>query len=48
MLEFDASISGCKLPIGLGVAGVSVVLPSGDLVDEGLFVGGTAIETLFG
>jgi hypothetical protein len=48
MLEFDASISGCKLPIGFGVAGVSVVLPCGDLVDQGLFVGDTTIETLFG
>jgi hypothetical protein len=48
MLELDASISGRELPVRFGVACVSVVLPCGDFVDEGLFVGNTAIEALFG
>jgi hypothetical protein len=33
MLEFDASIFGGDLPVGLGVAGVAAVLPGGDFVD---------------
>src|SRR5437763_13355232 len=44
MLKFDASIFGGELPVGLGVVGIAVVLPGGDFVDEGLFVGNTAIE----
>jgi hypothetical protein len=48
MPEFDASISGRELPVCFGSACVSVVLPCGDLVDESLFVGNTAIEALFG
>ena len=46
MLEFDAGIWGCELPIGLGVIGIAVVLPSGDFLDEGLFVGDPAVEAL--
>jgi hypothetical protein len=42
MLEFDASIFGGELPVGLGVVGIAIVLPGGDFVDEGLFVGGAA------
>jgi hypothetical protein len=45
MLEFDASIFGGELPVGLGVVGIAVVLPGGDFVDEDLFVGNTAIES---
>ena len=46
MLEFDASIFGGELPVGLGVVGIAIVLPGGDFVDEGLFVGDAAIEAL--
>ena len=48
MLEFDACVGCCEVPIGLGVVGISVVLPSGDFVDEVLFVGDAAIEALGG
>jgi hypothetical protein len=44
MLKFGASIFGGEFPIGLGV--VAVVLPGGDFLDEGLFVGNAAIEAL--
>ena len=43
MLQFDASIFGGELPVGLGVVGIAVVLPG---VDEDLFVGNAAIEAL--
>ena len=43
MLKFDASIFGGELPVGLGVVGITVVLPGGDFVDEDLFVGNAAI-----
>jgi hypothetical protein len=33
MLEFDAGVIGRELPVGFGVMGVAVSLPSGDLVD---------------
>jgi hypothetical protein len=46
VLEFDASIGSCEVPIGLGMSGITVVLPSGNLLDEGLFVGDAAIEAL--
>ena len=46
MLKFDASIFGGELPVGLGVVGVAVVLPGGDFLDEGLFVGDPAVEAL--
>ena len=39
MLEFDASIFGGELPVGLGVVGIAVVLPGGDFVDEDLLLG---------
>ena len=48
MLEFDTSSLGCELPICLGVMSIAVVFPGGDFVDEGLFVGDAAIETLSG
>jgi hypothetical protein len=38
VLEFDARGWGCELPVGLGVICISVVLPGGDFVDEGLFI----------
>jgi hypothetical protein len=46
VLEFDAGVGGCEVPIGFGVVFISIVLPSGDLVAEGLLVGYTAVETL--
>ena len=46
MLEFDASIFCGELPVGRGVVGIAVVLPSGDFLDEGLFVGNPTIEAL--
>ena len=46
MAEFDASVGGCEVPVGLGVIGISLLLPGGDFVDEGLLVGNAAIETL--
>ena len=46
MLKFDAGIFGSELPVGLGVVGIAIVLPGGDFVDEGLFVGNAAIEAL--
>jgi hypothetical protein len=46
MLEFDACIGGCEVPICLGVSGISVLLPGGDFVDERLFVGDATIEAL--
>ena len=46
MLEFDASVGCCEVPVGLGVVGIAVVLPGGDFVDEDLFVGNAAIEAL--
>ena len=39
---------GCEVPVCLGVIGIAVVFPSGDFVDEGLFVGDAAVETLRG
>src|SRR5258706_14235476 len=44
--EFDTCIWGCEVPIGLCVAGIAVVLPSVDVLDEGLFVGNAAVEAL--
>ena len=46
MLEFDTGICCGELPIGLGMVGISIILPSCDFVDEGLFVRDAAIETL--
>ncbi len=46
MLKFDASIFSGELPVGLCVVGIAVVLPGGDFVDEGLFIGNAAIEAL--
>ena len=46
MLEFDASVWGREVPIGLGVIGIAVLLPGGDFLDEDLFVGDAAIEAL--
>ena len=46
MLEFDACVIGSELPIGFGVIAVSVGLPSGGFVYEGLLVGNAASEAL--
>ena len=34
------------MPVGLGVVGIAFVLPCGDFLDEGLFVGNPAVEAL--
>ena len=41
MLEFDAGVIGRELPVGLGVVGISIILPSCDFV--GLFAGNAAV-----
>ena len=46
MLEFDTGICCGELLIGLGMVGISIILPSCDFVDEGLFVRDTPIEAL--
>jgi hypothetical protein len=46
MLEFDACCWCSELPVCLGVVGIAIVLPGGDFVDEGLFVGDAAVEAL--
>ncbi len=42
MLKFNSSIVGGELPVGLVVVGIAIILPCGDLVALGLFVGGVA------
>jgi len=39
MLEFNASVFGGEVPVCLGVIGIALLLPRGDFVGEGLFVG---------
>ena len=34
------------MPVGRGVVGIAFVLPGGDFLDEGLFVGNPAVEAL--
>ena len=46
MVELDACIGGCELPLGLGVMFVAGILPGADLAEEGLLVGDAAVETL--
>jgi len=46
MLQCDAGVISCELPVGFGVMGIAVNLPCGDLVDEDLLVGDAAVETL--
>ena len=48
MLEFDTGIGSCEVPVGRGFAGVAVVLPGGDFLDEGVFVGDPSVEALGG
>ena len=48
MLEFNACVLCGEVPVWLGVIGISLVLPGGDFVDEGLFVGDAAVEALGG
>ena len=45
VFKFDTSGLGCELPIGLCVINVAIVLPSGDFLDEGLFIGNAAVES---
>ena len=46
MLEYNVSVFGSEVPVGFGVMGILVVLPGGDFIDEGLFVGHAAVEAL--
>ena len=46
VLGFDTGIGGVELPIVLGVVGIAVVLPCGDFLDEGLFIGNPTVEAL--
>ncbi len=46
MLEFDACVGCSEVPVGLGAVGITVVLPGGDFLDEGLLVGNPAVEAL--
>jgi hypothetical protein len=46
VLEFDACIGGCEVPISRGVICISVLFPGGDFVDEGLLIGYAAVEAL--
>ena len=48
MLEFNASVFGCELPVCLGVMSIAVVFPGSDFVDEGLLVRDAAVEALGG
>jgi len=48
MFEFDASVGCCEVPVGLGVVGISFVLPGADFVDKSLLVGDAAVEALAG
>lgn len=48
MLEFDACVGCCEVPVGLGVVEISVVLPGFDFVDEGWLVWDSAVEALGG
>ena len=34
------------MPVGLGVVGISVALPCGDFLDEGLFIGNPTVKAL--
>jgi hypothetical protein len=34
------------VPVGLGVVGISVALPCGDFLDEGLFIGNPTVKAL--
>jgi hypothetical protein len=48
VFKFDTSGLGCELPVCLGVMSIALMFPCGDFVDQGLFVGDAAIETLSG
>ena len=43
MLEFNSSIGCGELPVGLGVIGIAIVLPSCNFVYQGLLVRDAAI-----
>jgi hypothetical protein len=48
MLELNACVGCGELPVGLGVVGISIFLPSCDFVDESLLVWDAASEALGG
>jgi len=46
VLEFDASVRRCEVPVRRGVIGIAVVFPGGDFVDERVFIRNAPVETL--
>jgi hypothetical protein len=48
MFEFDTGILRCEVPVCLCVIGITVLLPGGDLVAEGLFIRDAPFEALAG
>jgi hypothetical protein len=46
VFEFDTGGRCSELPVGFGVVGIAVLLPSGDFAGEDLFVRDTAVEAL--
>jgi hypothetical protein len=46
VLEFDAGLFGCEVPIGFGVVAVTVALPRRDFRNESLVIWDAAIEAL--
>ena len=46
MLEFNPSIGCGELPVGIGVVGISIILPGCDFVDEGLFIRESAFNKI--
>jgi hypothetical protein len=46
VLEFDAGVRRCEVPVGAGVTCIAVVFPCGDFGDECLFVGDAPVEAL--
>jgi hypothetical protein len=44
VLSFDTGVGGCEVSIGGGVAGIAVVLPDMDFIDEDLLVGNAPVE----
>jgi hypothetical protein len=46
VFEFDTGVGRCEVPVGLGVAGIAIVLPGCDFLDQGLLVGNAPVEAL--
>jgi hypothetical protein len=46
VLEFDAGVWRCEVPVRGRVIGIAVVFPSGDFGDERVFIRNAPVETL--